>query len=125
MNPFGPERGKEIRGRVMDAIHTRVIGQDVLIERMLVGLFTGGHILLEGAPGLAKTLMVKSIADALDISFQRIQFTPDLLPADVVGTMIYNQKTGDFVARPGPNLCEHHSGRRNQSGTGQGSVGTS
>jgi len=73
-----------------------------MVERLLIGLLTGGHVLFEGVPGLAKTLTVKTLADALDASFQRIQFTPDLLPADVVGTVIYNAATGDFVPRPGP-----------------------
>jgi MoxR-like ATPase len=68
----------------------------------MVGLLTGGHVLLEGVPGLAKTLTVRSLADAIDASFERIQFTPDLLPADVVGTMIYNQGSGEFTARKGP-----------------------
>jgi MoxR-like ATPase len=73
-----------------------------MVERLLIGLLTGGHVLFEGVPGLAKTLTVKTLADALDASFQRIQFTPDLLPADVVGTVIYNAATGEFVPRPGP-----------------------
>src|SRR5690606_34166161 len=73
-----------------------------MIERLLIGLLTGGHVLLEGVPGLAKTLTVRSLAEAIDATFQRIQFTPDLLPADVVGTMIYNQRTGEFVAKRGP-----------------------
>ena len=71
-----------------------VIGQDQLITRLLIGLFTNGHILLEGVPGLAKTLTVNTLAKALNLRFQRIQFTPDLLPADLIGTMIYNQKEG-------------------------------
>jgi MoxR-like ATPase len=79
-----------------------VVGQRYMIERMLVGLLTNGHILLEGVPGLAKTLTVKSLAGAISIDFQRIQFTPDLLPADIVGTMIYSQKTGDFSVKQGP-----------------------
>lgn len=79
-----------------------VIGQDNLINRLLIGLFTGGHILLEGVPGLAKTKTVNALAKALRLSFQRIQFTPDLLPADLVGTMIYNQKSGDFEVKKGP-----------------------
>jgi MoxR-like ATPase len=73
-----------------------------MIDRLLIGLLTGGHVLLEGVPGLAKTLTVRSLADAMSATFERIQFTPDLLPADVVGTMIYNQRTGDFTARRGP-----------------------
>jgi len=88
--------------RITLELHKRVVGQDQLIERLLIGLLTGGHVLLEGVPGLAKTLTVKSLAEAIDASFERIQFTPDLLPADVVGTMIYNQGTGEFAARKGP-----------------------
>jgi hypothetical protein len=73
-----------------------------MIDRLLIGMLTGGHVLLEGVPGLAKTLTVSSLAECLDVSFHRIQFTPDLLPADVVGTMIYNQETGEFTAKRGP-----------------------
>ena len=80
----------------------RVIGQNYMIERMLIGLLTGGHVLLEGVPGLAKTLTVNTLAEAIQLDFQRIQFTPDLLPADLVGTMIYNQRTQDFEVRRGP-----------------------
>ncbi|MFT6396438.1 MAG: MoxR-like ATPase [Bradymonadia bacterium] len=80
----------------------RVIGQSYMIERMLIGLLTGGHVLLEGVPGLAKTLTVNTLAEAIQLDFQRIQFTPDLLPADVVGTMIYNQRSQDFEVRQGP-----------------------
>jgi MoxR-like ATPase len=79
-----------------------VVGQKEMLERLLIGLLTGGHILLEGVPGLAKTLTVKSVAQAIQAKFQRIQFTPDLLPADIIGTMIYNQHTGQFTARKGP-----------------------
>ncbi|MCH2109726.1 MAG: AAA family ATPase [Polyangiaceae bacterium] len=79
-----------------------VVGQKYMIERVLMGLLTGGHVLLEGVPGLAKTLTVRTICDALNAEFSRIQFTPDLLPADVVGTRIYNQKTGDFASKKGP-----------------------
>jgi MoxR-like ATPase len=79
-----------------------VVGQDYLVNRLLIGLFTGGHILLEGVPGLAKTLTVNTLAKVLHLNFQRIQFTPDLLPADLVGTMIYNQKAGNFEVKKGP-----------------------
>ncbi len=79
-----------------------IVGQRVLIDRLLVGLLTGGHILLEGVPGLAKTLAVRTLARALRLSFRRIQFTPDLLPADVVGTQIYNPRTGEFSIKRGP-----------------------
>lgn len=79
-----------------------VVGQEKLLNRLLVGLFTNGHILLEGVPGLAKTLTINTLAKVLQLDFQRIQFTPDLLPADLIGTMIYNQKTGDFEVKQGP-----------------------
>jgi MoxR-like ATPase len=79
-----------------------VVGQRYMVERVLIGLLTGGHVLLEGVPGLAKTLAVKTIADAVDCAFSRIQFTPDLLPADVVGTQIYDPRTQTFSAKKGP-----------------------
>jgi MoxR-like ATPase len=79
-----------------------VVGQPYMIERLLIGLITGGHVLLEGVPGLAKTLTVKSLADCFHMDFQRIQFTPDLLPADLIGTMIWDQSTREFVPRKGP-----------------------
>jgi MoxR-like ATPase len=79
-----------------------IVGQEYMIERLLLGLLTKGHILLEGLPGLAKTLAVKTLAQAVDAQFQRIQFTPDLLPSDVLGTMIYNPATSDFSVRKGP-----------------------
>jgi len=79
-----------------------LVGQEKLLDRMLIALITGGHILLEGVPGLAKTLAVKTLANALGLQFHRISFTPDLLPADVIGTMIFNQKEGTFAPRKGP-----------------------
>ena len=79
-----------------------IVGQKEMIERILIGLLTGGHVLLEGVPGLAKTLTVRTLADILAMKFQRIQFTPDLLPADIVGTVIYNQARGEFVPKQGP-----------------------
>lgn len=79
-----------------------IVGQKYMIERLLIGLLSNGHILLEGVPGLAKTLSVKTLASAIQTKFQRIQFTPDLLPADIIGTMIYNQKNGEFTVRKGP-----------------------
>ncbi len=88
--------------RIRSEIDRVVVGQEQMIDRLLTGLLTGGHVLLEGVPGLAKTLTVNSLADALDLEFQRIQFTPDLLPADLIGTMIFNQKSGEFVPRKGP-----------------------
>lgn len=90
----------------VDAILTEVrkvvVGQDTMVERILIGLLTGGHVLLEGVPGLAKTLTVKTLCETIAASFSRIQFTPDLLPADIVGTVIYNQQRGEFTAKRGP-----------------------
>lgn len=83
-------------------VRKAIIGQSYMIERLLLGLLSGGHILLEGVPGLAKTLAIKSLSTAVNGKFSRIQFTPDLLPADVVGTMIYNQKTHEFGVKKGP-----------------------
>lgn len=79
-----------------------IVGQDYILERVLVGLLAGGHILLEGPPGLAKTLILKTFSEVLDLDFQRVQFTPDLLPSDLIGTQIYNQKSGEFETVLGP-----------------------
>ncbi len=83
-------------------IAKRVVGQEEMIENVLMGIIAGGHVLLEGVPGLAKTLVVRTIAEIMDASFKRIQFTPDLLPADLIGTMIYRPQTGEFTPRKGP-----------------------
>lgn len=88
--------------KVISEVGKVVIGQEYMVNRLLVGLFTQGHILLEGVPGLAKTLTVNALADVLKLDFQRIQFTPDLLPADLVGTMIYNQQKAEFEVKKGP-----------------------
>jgi len=88
--------------QVMAEVGKVVVGQQYMVNRLLIGLFTNGHILLEGVPGLAKTLTVSTLAQVLHLDFQRIQFTPDLLPADLVGTMIYNQKEGKFEVKKGP-----------------------
>lgn len=87
---------------VMAEVQKRIVGQEAMVERLLIGLLTGGHVLLEGVPGLAKTLTVRTLADVLHASFSRIQFTPDLLPADVVGTMIFDAQHQAFTARQGP-----------------------
>src|SRR5437763_7569482 len=79
-----------------------IVGQRLMVQRLLIGLLTGGHVLLEGVPGLAKTLAVRTLAQGLRLSFHRIQFTPDLLPADVIGTQIYNPRTGEFSIKRGP-----------------------
>jgi MoxR-like ATPase len=94
----GPTWSQKLR----DEIGKAVIGQDAVVERLLVALLANGHVLLEGMPGLAKTLLVKSLGTALGVQFERIQFTPDLLPSDVVGTMIFQPKTGEFTSHQGP-----------------------
>lgn len=88
--------------RINDELSKVIVGQQTMIERLLIGLLSNGHILLEGVPGLAKTLAIKSLAQTVHAQFSRIQFTPDLLPADVVGTMIYNQSKNEFFVRKGP-----------------------
>jgi MoxR-like ATPase len=88
--------------RINDELGKAIVGQQGMIERLLIGLLSNGHVLLEGVPGLAKTLSIKSLAQSVHAEFSRIQFTPDLLPADVVGTMIYNQARNEFVVRKGP-----------------------
>lgn len=87
---------------VIQEVKKVVVGQDRMVTRLLIGLFTNGHILLEGVPGLAKTLTVNTLAKVLQLDFNRIQFTPDLLPADLIGTMIYNQMNGNFEVKKGP-----------------------
>jgi len=108
MQPNIQEITKEVEqyGQLTTAISAEIkkviVGQDYLIERLLIGLLANGHILVEGVPGLAKTTAVKTLARAVDTSFQRIQFTPDLLPADLIGTQIYEPKTGNFNIKKGP-----------------------
>jgi MoxR-like ATPase len=87
---------------IMSEVSQVVVGQQALLDRLLLALLCDGHVLLEGLPGLAKTLTIKTMAEVIQADFQRIQFTPDLLPADLVGTMIFNQKTGDFSPKKGP-----------------------
>ena len=96
------ERHTAFVGRVRSQLARVVVGQSYMIERLIIGMITGGHVLLEGVPGLAKTLTVSSLSDCLAMDFQRIQFTPDLLPADLIGTMIYDQQSKNFVPRKGP-----------------------
>src|SRR5687767_9094492 len=88
--------------RLREEVGKVIIGQHYMLDRLLIGLLTNGHILLEGVPGLAKTLTIKSLSQAVHAKFSRIQFTPDLLPADVIGTMIYNQQKNEFIVRKGP-----------------------
>lgn len=92
----------ETISKLVSAVESVVIGQRQMVERLILGLLTGGHVLLEGVPGLAKTLTVNTLARAVHAKFARIQFTPDLLPADLIGTQIYNPKDGTFAARKGP-----------------------
>lgn len=88
--------------KIKSEVSKVIVGQNYMIDRLLIGLLSNGHILLEGVPGLAKTLMVKTLAETIKTKFQRIQFTPDLLPADLIGTLIYNQKDGNFTTKKGP-----------------------
>ena len=96
--PSDPALVREVR----EEVARRVVGQERMVDRLLIGLLTGGHVLLEGVPGLAKTLAVRTLAEVLHASFARVQFTPDLLPADLVGTMVYDQATQSFHAKRGP-----------------------
>src|SRR5437879_8740156 len=103
---------------ITQEVAKRVVGQEMMVERLMIGLLTGGHILLEGVPGLAKTLAVKTVAECLRVAFSRIQFTPDLLPADVIGTIVFDQRSQEFYPKQGPlfaNLVladEHHRAPR-------------
>ena len=94
--------GKEWASRIRGEVQKAIIGQDEVIERLLVALLANGHVLLEGLPGLAKTLLIKSLGSAMGLDFERIQFTPDLLPSDVVGTMVFQPKEGTFRVHQGP-----------------------
>jgi len=101
---IGEKVGKqsEILARIRSEVKKLIVGQDYLIDRLLVGLLCNHHVLIEGVPGLAKTLSVTTLARCIQASFRRIQFTPDLLPADLIGTLIYDPKTGDFTTKKGP-----------------------
>jgi MoxR-like ATPase len=105
--PDGPtvSDGRTVSEAVLFEIRRVIVGQDAMLERVLVALLAGGHLLLEGVPGLAKTLTIKTLADILDASFRRIQFTPDLVPADLVGTRIYRPDRGTFDTELGPVFC--------------------
>lgn len=96
------KKGSEWASRIKGEVQKSIIGQDVVIERLLVALLSNGHVLLEGLPGLAKTLLIKSLGAAMGLDFERIQFTPDLLPSDVVGTMVFQPKEGSFRVHKGP-----------------------
>src|ERR1700731_1944023 len=88
--------------RMMLEVSKVIVGQKEMVEGIIMGLLTGGHVLLEGVPGLAKTLTISSVAQAISLGFQRVQFTPDLLPTDLIGTMIFNPKSGEFAPKKGP-----------------------
>ena len=96
------KQGSEFVEKLKSEVGKVIVGQKYMIDRLLIGLLCNGHILLEGVPGLAKTMTVKTLADSIDAQYKRIQFTPDLLPADLLGTMIYNQKDQNFYAKKGP-----------------------
>ncbi len=96
------QTAEALGARITAEVGKVIVGQDEMVERLLIGLLTGGHILLEGVPGLAKTLAVRTLAQVVHASFSRIQFTPDLLPADVIGTMVFDQKSQDFHVKKGP-----------------------
>ena len=96
------QQESEFLNRLLNEIRKVIVGQDALVERVLIGLLADGHILLEGVPGLAKTLLVNTVSRAIDADFSRLQFTPDLLPADLIGTQIYNPRTSEFSVHQGP-----------------------
>ena len=108
---------------LIDAVGKVVVGQREMVEGLIIGMLCDGHVLLEGVPGLAKTLTVSTLASAIHADFKRIQFTPDLLPADLLGTLIYSPKDGTFTPRRGPIFYQHRSGGRDQPRSGQGAVG--
>jgi len=94
--------GSSFVDEIFEEMSKAIVGQKYMVERLLIGLLSGGHILLEGVPGLAKTTAIKTLSSIIETGFQRIQFTPDLLPADILGTIIYDNKTGDFIPKKGP-----------------------
>jgi len=94
--------GSSFVDEIFEEMSKAIVGQKYMVERLLIGLLSGGHILLEGVPGLAKTTAIKTLSSIIETDFQRIQFTPDLLPADILGTIIYDNKTGDFIPKKGP-----------------------
>jgi MoxR-like ATPase len=95
-------RHHELIEQVKNEVRKVLVGQDAMLSRLLIALLTGGHVLLEGVPGLAKTTAIKALAAAIHCKFNRIQFTPDLLPADLIGTLIYNPREGNFTTKKGP-----------------------
>ena len=105
------ERQSAFVTNLMTGMDQVIVGQKHLVESLLIGLLSDGHILLEGVPGLAKTLAIKTLASLIDAKYSRIQFTPDLLPADVIGTMIYSQKDEQFIAKKRSDFCKFRIGR--------------
>jgi MoxR-like ATPase len=99
------EQDAQDLNKVLEEMRKVLVGQDSMARSLLIGLLTGGHVLLEGLPGLAKTLAIKTLARTLDSHFQRVQFTPDLLPSDLIGTVIYREHTGEFLPKKGPIFC--------------------
>ena len=105
------ERQSAFVTNLMEGMNQVIVGQKHLIESLLIGLLSDGHILLEGVPGLAKTLAIKTLASLIDSKYSRVQFTPDLLPADIIGTMIYSQKDEQLVGNKRPGFCNFVLGR--------------
>ena len=95
-------RVQEGREQILTELRKVIVGQDEVVDQVLIALFTGGHCLITGVPGLAKTLLIKTVAEILDLRFKRIQFTPDLMPADVIGTNVFHFETSSFVLSKGP-----------------------
>ncbi|MFQ5825483.1 MAG: AAA family ATPase, partial [bacterium] len=96
------KKESEFVEKITNEVAKVIVGQKYMIERLLIGLLCNGHVLLEGVPGLAKTMAVKTLSSTIQTKFQRLQFTPDLLPADLIGTLIYDQRNGDFTTKKGP-----------------------
>ena len=113
-NPKTEKTVKFIK-KIRERVATVVVGQDVVVERTLIALFTGGHLLLQGVPGLAKTLLVSVLSKTVELDFARIQFTIDLLPSDILGSEILDQRTNEFKILKGPVFTQPSAGRRNQS----------
>ena len=119
------EKVAERARRILTELRKVIVGQDEVVEQVLVALFTGGHCLITGVPGLAKTLLIKTLAEILDLSFKRIQFTPDLMPSDITGTEILDESNGRArpAVRAGPDLRADHPGRRDQPHAAQDAGG--
>ena len=115
------QQSVEFIKRIRERIATVIVGQDVVVERALISLFTGGHLLLQGVPGLAKTLLVSVLSQTVDLDFARIQFTIDLLPSDILGSEILDPRTNDFKIPQRPGLHQFAFGRRNQPRRPEGS----